>query len=213
MNGIVNRNEEMAAFDHLKLANHDGPETCRYKLWFIEALKANRFQELMVLHEDDGSCCKKEPWSGTVLGLRCKRSSSDRQETRLKRPHMVPLSPLPDTKCNRHDREKSYASNEDADDGPDDGKVSLGLCPHVVPELVFSRQARRAVGAPCQQCRLRFLNASAATGTDHDGPRSGNWGESRSYHLFAEPASSATTRASAQAGALTAFPDDRRGQV
>jgi hypothetical protein len=55
----------LITFDHMKLVNRDEQETTRYTKMLAGFNQPGVFYELSVMHEDDGSCCKKEAWSDT----------------------------------------------------------------------------------------------------------------------------------------------------
>jgi hypothetical protein len=55
-------------FDHLLLAKRDPREVKRFRGYLV-GLTAGKFTEIAVEHEDNGSCCRREPWNATVAAI------------------------------------------------------------------------------------------------------------------------------------------------
>ena len=63
--------------DHRRLILRLRSEVARFRRYFAgEALDRGQLHEVSILHEADDSCCKREPWSETLLTLLTKRDAS-----------------------------------------------------------------------------------------------------------------------------------------
>ena len=51
-------------FDHMKLVKRNWHEVERFQKYLRGMIVG--VQELMILHEDDNSCCRKEAWNATL---------------------------------------------------------------------------------------------------------------------------------------------------
>ncbi|HWG41339.1 MAG TPA: hypothetical protein VN688_01035 [Gemmataceae bacterium] len=54
----------MIQFDHLKLVRRQPTEMARFRRWLLEA-QPGQYSELIILHERDGRCCRRESWAET----------------------------------------------------------------------------------------------------------------------------------------------------
>lgn len=58
----------MTTFDHLKLTRRNAREVERFRR-FVCGAPRGKLTHLGVMHEADGSCCRKEPWPRTIETL------------------------------------------------------------------------------------------------------------------------------------------------
>jgi hypothetical protein len=58
----------MLTFDHMKLVRRQPTEVKRFRDWVLSA-QPGEFCEVAVVHENDGRCCRKEPWNATARAL------------------------------------------------------------------------------------------------------------------------------------------------
>jgi hypothetical protein len=58
----------MLTLDHLKLGRRDVREVSKFRTWLLSA-QAGTVEHAVVEHEEDGSCCRIEPWSVTAVKL------------------------------------------------------------------------------------------------------------------------------------------------
>lgn len=54
----------MLTFDHLKLIDGDLLEMKKFRKFLLEA-ELGTVRQTITLHEDDGSCCRRERWGDT----------------------------------------------------------------------------------------------------------------------------------------------------
>ena len=58
----------MITFDHLRLVRRQPTEVARYRRLVLGA-QPGKMSELAIEHENDGSCCRKEPWNVTAASI------------------------------------------------------------------------------------------------------------------------------------------------
>jgi len=58
----------MLVFDHGKLARRQPREMKRFRRWILEG-EVGSVSEVMILHEEDGSCCRHEAWDKTASSI------------------------------------------------------------------------------------------------------------------------------------------------
>ncbi len=58
----------MLLFDHMKLVGRDLCEVARFSNWLLSTV-AGEVSHVAIVHEDDGSCCEREPWNDTAIAL------------------------------------------------------------------------------------------------------------------------------------------------
>jgi hypothetical protein len=59
----------MLTFDHLKLVQHDVREVKRFRDYLLRLQGSGTVEEMGVQHENDDSCCQREPWPATQAQL------------------------------------------------------------------------------------------------------------------------------------------------
>lgn len=55
----------MIVFDHLKLIHGDVVEMKRFRGYLLTRVKG-QLSEHLIMHENDGSCCRRERWDATL---------------------------------------------------------------------------------------------------------------------------------------------------
>jgi hypothetical protein len=58
----------MISFDHLKLARRQPTELARFRRWVLGA-RPGDLERVVIEHETNGSCCKREAWNTTVASI------------------------------------------------------------------------------------------------------------------------------------------------
>lgn len=58
----------MTIFDHMKLVRRELCEVSRFRDWILSA-QAGELSHVAIVHEDDDSCCEREPWNDTAATL------------------------------------------------------------------------------------------------------------------------------------------------
>jgi hypothetical protein len=58
----------MISFDQLKLTRRDPRELKRWRSHLL-GLQRSELHEAAIVHENDGSCCRLEPWPATLQTL------------------------------------------------------------------------------------------------------------------------------------------------
>jgi hypothetical protein len=58
----------MIVLDHLLLVRRDVQEVAKFRR-FLESQGRGDVGALAVAHEEDGSCCRREPWAATLSTL------------------------------------------------------------------------------------------------------------------------------------------------
>ncbi len=56
-------------FDHLLLIRRHAIEVARFRSYIARGIAERAAMMPTVLHEADNSCCRREPWSVTMLAL------------------------------------------------------------------------------------------------------------------------------------------------
>jgi hypothetical protein len=59
------------AFDHLLLVQRHSIEVQRFRAFLARSTRERAVLNINVEHEDDGNCCRREPWAVTLLALLC----------------------------------------------------------------------------------------------------------------------------------------------
>ncbi len=59
----------MIYFDHQKLVNRQPRELKRFRRYLLSVTAGEMAEEASICHEDDGSCCRREPWNVTATRI------------------------------------------------------------------------------------------------------------------------------------------------
>lgn len=58
----------MITFDRMKLVHRDPREMASFRRWVLSG-QPGRLEGVVVLHEHDNRCCRREPWNQTAASV------------------------------------------------------------------------------------------------------------------------------------------------